>query len=114
MGAAPRWLALRILTHRIANEWTPYCLVWMPAVPGQASAVCHRTERIGRPGCSLAYGRSALVGLQMDRQRHRWWRPKSHPMKSSIQFALNGWPVTLNTDDDRMLLWALRTDLELT
>ena len=35
-------------------------------------------------------------------------------MKSSIQFALNGWPVTLNTDDDRMLLWALRTDLELT
>jgi nicotinate dehydrogenase subunit A len=35
-------------------------------------------------------------------------------MKSSIRFVLNGRPITLNTDDDRTLLWVLRTDLELT
>ncbi|HAL39199.1 MAG TPA: ferredoxin [Polaromonas sp.] len=35
-------------------------------------------------------------------------------MKSSIRFILNGRPITLNTDDDRTLLWVLRTDLELT
>jgi nicotinate dehydrogenase subunit A len=35
-------------------------------------------------------------------------------MKRSIRFGLNGQPVTLNTDDDRTLLWVLRTDLELT
>jgi nicotinate dehydrogenase subunit A len=35
-------------------------------------------------------------------------------MKTSIRFGLNGHPVTLNTDGDRMLLWVLRTDLELT
>jgi len=35
-------------------------------------------------------------------------------MKSSIRFVLNGRSVTLETDDDRMLLWVLRTDLALT
>jgi aerobic-type carbon monoxide dehydrogenase small subunit (CoxS/CutS family) len=35
-------------------------------------------------------------------------------MKRSIRFRLNGQPVALDTDDDRMLLWVLRTDLELT
>jgi aerobic-type carbon monoxide dehydrogenase small subunit (CoxS/CutS family) len=35
-------------------------------------------------------------------------------MKTSIRFSLNGRPVTLDTDDDRTLLWVLRTDLELT
>ena len=35
-------------------------------------------------------------------------------MKSTVQFKLNGAPVVLNTDDDRMLLWVLRTDLALT
>ena len=35
-------------------------------------------------------------------------------MKTSIRFRLNGRPTTLDTDDDRMLLWVLRTDLELT
>lgn len=35
-------------------------------------------------------------------------------MKRSIRFGLNGQPVTLNTDDDRTLLWVLRTDLDLT
>ena len=35
-------------------------------------------------------------------------------MKRSIRFRLNGRPVTLNTEDDRSLLWVLRTDLELT
>jgi nicotinate dehydrogenase subunit A len=35
-------------------------------------------------------------------------------MKRSIRFGLNGQPITLNTDDDRTLLWVLRTDLELT
>ncbi|MGA8862781.1 MAG: (2Fe-2S)-binding protein [Gallionella sp.] len=35
-------------------------------------------------------------------------------MKRSIRFVLNGHPVTLDTDDDRTLLWVLRTDLELT
>jgi aerobic-type carbon monoxide dehydrogenase small subunit (CoxS/CutS family) len=35
-------------------------------------------------------------------------------MKTSIRFRLNGRPTKLDTDDDRMLLWVLRTDLELT
>jgi nicotinate dehydrogenase subunit A len=35
-------------------------------------------------------------------------------MKSLIQFRLNGQSVTLDADDDRMLLWVLRTDLGLT
>jgi nicotinate dehydrogenase subunit A len=35
-------------------------------------------------------------------------------MKRSIRFGLNGQPITLNTDNDRTLLWVLRTDLELT
>jgi aerobic-type carbon monoxide dehydrogenase small subunit (CoxS/CutS family) len=35
-------------------------------------------------------------------------------MKTSIQFQLNGKPATLDTDDDRMLLWVLRTELGLT
>ena len=35
-------------------------------------------------------------------------------MSESIRFTLNGKPVTLETDADRSLLWALRTDLELT
>ena len=35
-------------------------------------------------------------------------------MKKSIRFKLNGRPITLNTEDDRSLLWVLRTDLELT
>jgi aerobic-type carbon monoxide dehydrogenase small subunit (CoxS/CutS family) len=35
-------------------------------------------------------------------------------MKILIRFGLNGRPVTLNTDADRMLLGVLRTDLELT
>jgi aerobic-type carbon monoxide dehydrogenase small subunit (CoxS/CutS family) len=34
-------------------------------------------------------------------------------MRNAIQFKLNGKPVTLDTDDDRMLLWALRTELGL-
>ncbi|HVE69844.1 MAG TPA: (2Fe-2S)-binding protein [Thermoanaerobaculia bacterium] len=35
-------------------------------------------------------------------------------MKRPIRFRLNGKPVTLNTEDDRTLLWVLRGDLELT
>jgi aerobic-type carbon monoxide dehydrogenase small subunit (CoxS/CutS family) len=35
-------------------------------------------------------------------------------MNDSIQFTLNGKPVQLNTDQNRMLLWVLRTDLGLT
>ncbi len=35
-------------------------------------------------------------------------------MKEIIRFTLNGKPVTLDTDSSRKLLWALRTDLELT
>ena len=35
-------------------------------------------------------------------------------MKETIAFKLNGKPITLNVDGDRMLLWVLRTDLELT
>jgi len=35
-------------------------------------------------------------------------------MKEIIRFTLNGKPVTLDTDASRKLLWALRTDLELT
>jgi aerobic-type carbon monoxide dehydrogenase small subunit (CoxS/CutS family) len=35
-------------------------------------------------------------------------------MKKPIHFQLNGTPTTLETEDDRTLLWVLRTDLELT
>ncbi len=35
-------------------------------------------------------------------------------MKQTIQFNLNGKPMKLSVDGDRMLLWVLRTDLELT
>jgi nicotinate dehydrogenase subunit A len=35
-------------------------------------------------------------------------------MQREIQFRLNGRPVSLNTDDQRTLLWVLRTDLDLT
>jgi nicotinate dehydrogenase subunit A len=35
-------------------------------------------------------------------------------MKEPIQFKLNGKPVRLTTDTDRMLLWVLREDLGLT
>jgi aerobic-type carbon monoxide dehydrogenase small subunit (CoxS/CutS family) len=33
---------------------------------------------------------------------------------ATIHFKLNGRPVTLEVDEERMLLWALRTDLALT
>ena len=35
-------------------------------------------------------------------------------MSSPIRFRLNGRPTSLDTDDDRKLLWVLRTDLGLT
>jgi len=35
-------------------------------------------------------------------------------MKGPISFTLNGRGVTLNTEDDRTLLWVLRTDFALT
>jgi aerobic-type carbon monoxide dehydrogenase small subunit (CoxS/CutS family) len=35
-------------------------------------------------------------------------------MRTSIQFQLNGQSATLDADDDRMLLWVLRTELGLT
>ena len=35
-------------------------------------------------------------------------------MKKPIRFQLNGKPTTLETDEDRTLLWVLRTDLGLT
>jgi aerobic-type carbon monoxide dehydrogenase small subunit (CoxS/CutS family) len=35
-------------------------------------------------------------------------------MRKSIRFRLNGRPITLDTDEDRILLWVLRGDLALT
>jgi nicotinate dehydrogenase subunit A len=35
-------------------------------------------------------------------------------MKKTVRFKLNGQPRTLTTDQERMLLWVLRTDFELT
>lgn len=35
-------------------------------------------------------------------------------MKSTVGFRLNGQPVTLESDDERTLLWALRADLAVT
>ena len=35
-------------------------------------------------------------------------------MKEVIQFKLNGKPVRLNTENERMLLWAIRSDFSLT
>jgi len=35
-------------------------------------------------------------------------------MNQIIEFKLNGQPVRLDTDPDRLLLWVLRTDLALT
>ena len=35
-------------------------------------------------------------------------------MHAPVQFTLNGLAVEVSTDDDRLLLWVLRTDLALT
>jgi aerobic-type carbon monoxide dehydrogenase small subunit (CoxS/CutS family) len=35
-------------------------------------------------------------------------------MKKTIDFTLNGKPISVTTDADRMLLWVLRTELGLT
>ncbi|OGD22961.1 MAG: ferredoxin [Candidatus Aminicenantes bacterium RBG_16_63_16] len=35
-------------------------------------------------------------------------------MKKTIRFRLNGKPASLDVERDRMLLWALRTDFQLT
>jgi carbon-monoxide dehydrogenase small subunit len=35
-------------------------------------------------------------------------------MQRTISFTLNGKPASVTTDDDRMLLWVLRSDLGLT
>jgi len=35
-------------------------------------------------------------------------------MRENMQFKVNGKPVSLTVDSDRMLLWILRTELELT
>ena len=35
-------------------------------------------------------------------------------MKRKVDFGLNGKPASLDIDDDRLLLWVLRTELELT
>ena len=35
-------------------------------------------------------------------------------MKTTLRFRLNGRPVALDADDDRTLLWVLRTELGLT
>lgn len=35
-------------------------------------------------------------------------------MKRNVRFRLNGRPVSVDTEDDRMLLWVLRGDLALT
>ena len=35
-------------------------------------------------------------------------------MEENVQFKLNGKPIKLTVDSDRMLLWVLRTDMELT
>jgi aerobic-type carbon monoxide dehydrogenase small subunit (CoxS/CutS family) len=35
-------------------------------------------------------------------------------LRKAVTFTLNGRPVSLEADDERMLLWVLRTDLALT
>jgi aerobic-type carbon monoxide dehydrogenase small subunit (CoxS/CutS family) len=35
-------------------------------------------------------------------------------MERTVSFTLNGRPIAVKTDDDRMLLWVLRSDLGLT
>jgi len=35
-------------------------------------------------------------------------------MKETINFKLNGKSTSITVDDERMLLWVLRTDLDLT
>ena len=35
-------------------------------------------------------------------------------METTVDFELNGRPLRMTVDDDRMLLWVLRCDLELT
>lgn len=35
-------------------------------------------------------------------------------MKQTVRFQLNGKPASIETDDDRTLLWVLRGDLDLT
>ncbi len=41
-------------------------------------------------------------------------QPGEPYMDETVQFTLNGKAVSLHVDNDRMLLWVLRTDLELT
>jgi aerobic-type carbon monoxide dehydrogenase small subunit (CoxS/CutS family) len=43
-----------------------------------------------------------------------WIAPEGSSVKRLVQFKLNGAPVSLEADDERMLLWVLRTDLALT
>ena len=35
-------------------------------------------------------------------------------MEQTVRFTLNGKPTSVTTDSDRLLLWVLRTDLQLT
>jgi aerobic-type carbon monoxide dehydrogenase small subunit (CoxS/CutS family) len=39
---------------------------------------------------------------------------EGNPVEKTIRFKLNNSPVSVTTDDERTLLWVLRTDLELT
>jgi aerobic carbon-monoxide dehydrogenase small subunit len=53
--------------------------------------------------------RLAEVGLNLQQVIN-----KEDGMKKTIHFQLNGKPTTLEVEGERMLLWVLRTDLNLT
>jgi aerobic-type carbon monoxide dehydrogenase small subunit (CoxS/CutS family) len=56
-----------------------------------------------------SWGREAAVTSGRRRQEYDF-----STMKRPIRFRLNGKPVSLETEDDRTLLWVLRGDLALT
>jgi aerobic-type carbon monoxide dehydrogenase small subunit (CoxS/CutS family) len=62
----------------------------------------------------LTHVGSALIPAESSWLSKRQRRAKGGEMSTTIGFTLNGRPVTLDTDPNRILLWVLRTDLEMT
>src|SRR5512136_1520882 len=84
------------------------CSGWLRRGAGAAGGILiQRPGTVKRTDYGIAGGSpSAHLGSELIRRRHA--------MPDTIRFTLNGKPVSLETDPARKLLWALRTDLELT
>ncbi len=60
--------------------------------------------------CAPAYGLNRFGGVAFIRPKCR----QEHLIQRPVHFTLNAKSVALHTDDNRTLLWVLRTDLGLT